>query len=107
MSLESVKKLLKQKEDIRLEFKESRTDLPGNLFETICSMLNREGGDILLGVADDGTIKGIDPTRIDIIKNNLVTLSNNPNKLDPPFILFPKMYEVKGSSIIHLQVPES
>jgi ATP-dependent DNA helicase RecG len=107
MSIERVKKLLKHKEGIRLEFKESRTDLPGNLFETICSMLNREGGDILLGVANDGTIKGIDPARIDIIKNNLITLSNNPNKLDPPFILFPEVYEVKGSYIIHLQVPES
>lgn len=107
MSLERAKKILKQKESIRLEFKESRTDLPANLFETICAMLNREGGDMLLGVADDGTIKGIDPARLDIIKNNLVTLSNNPNKLDPPFILFPKVYDIKGNSIIHLQVPES
>jgi len=107
MSLERVKKLLKQKEGIRLEFKESRADLPSNLFETICAMLNREGGDILLGVADNGSIKGIDPARLDIIKNNLVTLSNNPNKLDPPFILFPKVYEIKGEIIIHLQVPES
>jgi len=43
MSLDRVKKLLKQKEGIRLEFKESQTDLPSNLFESICAMLNREG----------------------------------------------------------------
>jgi len=27
---------------------------PSNLFETICAFLNRMGGDIFLGVADDG-----------------------------------------------------
>ena len=107
MSIKRVTRLLKQKEDIRLEFKESHTDLPGNIFETICAMLNREGGDILLGVSDDGGIKGVDPSRIDIIKNNLVTLSNNTNKIDPPFILFPKVYPIKKHFIIHIQVPES
>lgn len=107
MSLDRVKRLLFQRENIRLEFKESRIDLPANLFETICAMLNREGGDILLGVADDGTVQGVDASRIEIIKTNLVSLSNNPNKLDPPFILFPQMYELEGKSIIHIQVPSS
>lgn len=107
MSLGRVQRLLKQKENIRLEFKESRTDLPANLFESICAMLNREGGDILLGVSDDGSVKGIEANRLETIKANLVTLSNNANKLDPPFILFPQTYEVKGQTIIHIQVPES
>ena len=97
MSLDRVKRLLLQPENIRLEFKESRADLPANLFETICAMLNREGGDILLGVADDGTVQGVDASRIEIIKTNLVSLSNNPNKLDPPFILFPQVYELDGT----------
>lgn len=54
MNPERVKKLLQQKENIRLEFKEAKTALPKSLFEMICAMLNREGGDILLGVADNG-----------------------------------------------------
>jgi ATP-dependent DNA helicase RecG len=107
MSLNRVERLLLQKENIRLEFKESRIDLPGNLFETICAMLNREGGDILLGVMDDGSVQGIDDSRIEIIKSNLVNLSNNPQKLDPPFILFPQVYTIRGNSIIHIQVPAS
>jgi len=48
MSLEIVNRLLLERENIRLEFKEARTTLPGNLFESICAMLNRDGGDILL-----------------------------------------------------------
>ena len=34
MFLEIVKRLLKQKESIRLEFKEAKSELPSNLFET-------------------------------------------------------------------------
>ena len=56
MNIERVKRLLKQKENIRLEFKEASIALPNNLFETICSMLNRDGGDILLGVQNNGSI---------------------------------------------------
>lgn len=105
--LETVKKLLKQKEGIRLEFKEAKTDLPANLFESICSMLNRDGGDILLGVNDDGKISGIDPTKLETLKTNIVNLSNNAQKIDPPFILFPLSYEINGKTVIHLQVSES
>lgn len=107
MSLSRVQRLLDQQENIRLEFKESRTELPANLFETICAMLNREGGDVLLGIADDGTVTGIDPLRIETLKTNIVNLSNNSQKLDPPFILFPQTYSLSGQIIIHLQVPAS
>jgi ATP-dependent DNA helicase RecG len=61
MSIVVVTRLLNQGESIRLEFKEARTALPSSLFETICAMLNREGGDILLGITDNGNIAGIDP----------------------------------------------
>jgi len=56
MSIERAKKLLKQNEGISLEFKESKSALPSSLFETICAMLNRNGGDIFLGVKNNGEI---------------------------------------------------
>ena len=36
--------------------KEAYSELPGNLFETVCAFLNRDGGVIVLGAHDDGTI---------------------------------------------------
>jgi ATP-dependent DNA helicase RecG len=90
MSIERIKRLVTEREGLRLEFKEASKTLPGNLFETICSMLNREGGDILLGVNDAGSITGVNPAQIDAMTRDLVNLSNNPQKLDPPFILFPE-----------------
>lgn len=36
-------------EGVTIEFKECAKELPKSVFETICSFLNRFGGDILLG----------------------------------------------------------
>lgn len=107
MSLERLKRLLKEKEGIHLEFKKAQLALPGNLFETICAMLNCDGGDIILGVDDNGTVLGVDHTKMETMVSNLVNLSNNPQKLDPPFILFPQTYDVDGKLLIHIQIPSS
>ena len=107
MSIEIVNRLLKQTENTRLEFKEARVALPSTLFETICAMLNREGGDIVLGIDDRGNIIGIDPSKVNSMKTELVNLSNNSQKLDPPFILFPLIYKISGKYLMHIQVPVS
>ncbi len=107
MNIDRVKRLLKQKENIRLEFKEAKNALPENLFETICAMLNRDGGDIILGVDDYGNIRGVEQSKIATIVSNLVNLSNNSKKLDPPFILFPQTHQIEGKWLIQVQVPAS
>lgn len=107
LSLSRLRQLLSQRESIRLEFKEARTALPDRLFETICAMLNRDGGDILLGVDDEGHVMGVDPSSAETLKANLVNLSNNPQKLDPPFILLPTEHTLDGKIILHLAVPAS
>jgi ATP-dependent DNA helicase RecG len=38
---------------------------------------------------------------------DMVNLSNNPQKSDPPFILFPQLYDINGHKVIHIQVPAS
>jgi ATP-dependent DNA helicase RecG len=82
---------LDSKESIHLEYRSASTNqLPKNLFESICGMLNREGGDIFLGVDDNGTILGVNKEYLDQLTKDLVNQSNNPSKLDPPFILHPQ-----------------
>ena len=102
-----LKRLLSMGEGIRVEYKEARNTLPANLFETICAMLNRDGGDILLGVDNDGQAIGIDEKFLENLKSNIVNLSNNPQKLDPPFILFPVERLIEGKKILHLSIPAS
>lgn len=99
--------LLHQREGVRLEFKTAQRALPNNLFETICAMLNRDGGDILLGVDDAGQVQGIAKEHLESLKTNLTNLSNNPQKLDPPFILFASEQVVDGKTLLHIQVPVS
>ena len=89
MNIERVKRLLKQKESMDLEFKQAVSALPSNLFETICAMLNKDGSDILLGIDDDGNTMCVNKLNIDIMVTNLFNLSNNNQKLHPPFILYP------------------
>lgn len=45
--------IISKKEKETTEFKKAEYSLPDNLFESICAMLNRNGGHIFLGVADD------------------------------------------------------
>lgn len=107
MSLERVNRLLKQKEDSTLEFKEAKAELPSNLFETICAMLNRSGGNIFLGINDAGKIIGVTESACDKMISDLVNLSNNPQKIDPPFILHPQKHILDSKSIIYIQIPAS
>src|ERR1035437_7573877 len=107
MNLELIKKLLSQGEGLHVEYKKCRTELPTNIFETICAFLNHDGGDIILGVDDTGAIMGIDKETFLSIKTNIVNLSNNPQKLSPPYILFPTEYVIDGKLILHVSVPSS
>lgn len=50
--------IIKYGESSSVEFKEAKKSLPSNLFESICSMLNRNGGHIFLGVSDNGEVLG-------------------------------------------------
>ena len=57
-----------------------------------------------VGVNDDGEICGLEPLAINSLITDLVNLTNNQEKLDPPFILHPKVYELENKLIIHIQV---
>jgi ATP-dependent DNA helicase RecG len=107
MSLQRAEHILAAGEGMRVEYKEARKELPKNLFESVCAMLNRDGGDIILGADDKGNITGVAPEVVESMCTNLVNLSNNPQKLEPPFILYPAVHEIAGEKIIHIQVPAS
>ena len=95
------------RESLLLEFKEAAEALPKNFFETVCAFLNLDGGLIVLGVANDGTVVGIVRDVVDRMKTEIANLSNNPNKLDPPYLLFPHAEEIGGRWVIKVQVPAS
>lgn len=107
MTLQEIQKIIKGGEGRKTEFKRSQNRLPNNLFETICAFLNSKGGTILLGVSDDRKIIGIDQNEINKLKKEIANLSNNPQKLDPVFMLVAQEYEIDNKLIIIIKVPES
>ena len=56
MTQEELKQITSQSERRTIEYKEAWSELPSNLFETVCAFLNRDGGVIVLGAHNDGTI---------------------------------------------------
>jgi ATP-dependent DNA helicase RecG len=107
VTLNLIKEILKQGEGLHCEFKKASSSLPNNLFETICAFLNTDGGYIFLGVNDDGCVLGVSSSAVQHLKNNLVNLSNNPQKLDPSYLLSPEEFDIDGKTIIIIQVPVS
>lgn len=61
---EELLEIIKLGESVTTEFKEAYNKLPKSLFETVCAFLNRNGGNIFLGVSDDGTVVGVDKEAI-------------------------------------------
>lgn len=102
-----IKSIIARGEGLEVEFKKSRESLSRSVFETICSFLNRKGGHILLGVADNGKIEGV---KEDTLQEQLDTLArdlNNPQIISPTSYISTEVIEIDGKMVIYLYVPES
>ena len=99
--------LLRAGEGIHIEYKSAARGLPGNAIETIGAFLNREGGTMLLGVADNGTAEGLDVANARRLCTDLVAVANNPNSLQPIHRLFPELIEYEGKTLIRVDIPQS
>lgn len=75
MDKDQVKHILRKGEGLTVEFKKATTELPSTLFETVCAFLNRDGGIILLGVSDDGTVLGLEENKIEQFAKNIANLA--------------------------------
>ena len=58
MDTASFEKFITLGENICIEFKQGRNGFDDDAFQTVCSFLNRFGGDLFLGVSDDGKVCG-------------------------------------------------
>ncbi|MBD3316259.1 MAG: AAA family ATPase, partial [Chitinivibrionales bacterium] len=90
-----------------VEFKAARRALNRDLYETVCAFLNRDGGDILLGVDDDGTIRGVQRSAVVQMKQDFANMVNNSQVLNPPSYLSIEDVEHAGATLLHIAVPPS
>ena len=107
MKSEKLRKIINGGESITVEFKESKKKLNKDVYESVCSFLNRYGGHLFLGVKDDGYIAGVDRDSVEQLKKDFVTTINNPMTLSPTFYLKIEEVEIDGKVILYINVPES
>lgn len=108
MDLNELQSILTIGETVAVEFKRCGSGIENDTYETVCSFLNRFGGDLFLGVLDDGTVVVVpEKAAPDMVKNFIKVISN--------FILFsPTIYLVpeiikydEKQTIIHVHIPPS
>ena len=104
MDSKKIKTILDIGETIAVEFKRCGNGIESDVYETVCSFLNRFGGDIFLGVLDDGTVLGVpEKAAPDMIKNFISCISN-PALFTPTVYLSPEIIQYESKTIIHIHV---
>jgi ATP-dependent DNA helicase RecG len=107
MTHEKLKTVLSVGETVSVEFKRCANGISADTYETVCSFLNRFGGDIFLGVEDNGDVCGVPENAApDIIKNFIKSVSN-PEIISPTVYLASDILEYEGKHIIHIHIPPS
>ena len=107
MTHSKIQSILQEGEGLKIEFKQCRTAINKDVYDTVCAFLNRQGGELLLGVKDNGEISGIEPNYIEQIKKDFVTTINNPLKIAPSVYLSMEQVEIENKLILYIYIPES
>lgn len=94
-------------ESMTIEYKKAINTVPRDIYETVVSFSNRNGGFIYLGVDDTGEILGVDEAAIPTMKNNFSTAINSPNKINPPLYLALEELKVEGKTLLFAYIPIS
>ena len=94
-------------ETVAVEFKRCADGIHADTYETVCSFLNRYGGDIYLGVEDNGSVSGIPNNTAPQIVKNFIKMINNPEVLSPTVYLAPEIVDYEGKTLIRIHVPPS
>ncbi|MCD8300237.1 MAG: putative DNA binding domain-containing protein [Clostridiales bacterium] len=95
-------------ETVVIEFKRCGNGIETDTYESVCAFLNRFGGDLFLGVLDDGTVAGVPGKAAPDMVKNFIKVISNPEMFSPTVYLDPKiMTDEEGHTIIHVHVPPS
>lgn len=106
MSLDiyQLKELLAGGENLQVEFKSDQKCLSDrDLIASVVALANTEGGDLLLGVEDDGIITGLHPNHQDT--TGLAALI--ANRTSPPVSVQVETYHLGRECIARIRVPKS
>ena len=90
-----------------MEFKSAKGGLPKSLWETYSAMANSQGGVILLGVEDDGSVSGVQA--VDHMKKSFWDIVNNRGKVSVNILMESdvKEYAHQKGTLLAIHVPKA
>ncbi len=107
MNLHTFESMLSIGETVAVEFKRCGNGIEHDVYESVCSFLNRFGGDLFMGVLDDGTVTGVPEKAAGDMIKNFISVISNPVHFTPMVYLAPELLKYKGHTVIHVHVPPS
>lgn len=107
MNSSTLRSIFEIGETIAVEFKRCGNGIENDVYETVCSFLNRFGGDIYMGVLDDGTVRGVPEKAAPNMLKNFISSLSNPALFAPTIYLCPEIIKYDGKTIIHVHIPPS
>jgi len=96
--------LTKEGESLRLEFKRDAPLSEADLVEAVACLANTEGGWLLLGVEDDGTISGLHPSRQPVNPAQIQALITN--KTNPSVLVEVHVVPTSKGTVLAIKVPK-
>ena len=94
-------------EGITQEFKRCGGNIEKDTLESVCTFLNRFGGDIFLGVNNDGSIEGVPEKAAPDLVRNLNNLLNDEKLFSPVCVVASDILKVKKKTVICVHVAPS
>ena len=107
MTTERLDSIRKIGETVSVEFKRCGGNIEHDVYETVCSFSNRFGGDIFLGILDDGTVNGVPEKAAPDMVKNFISVLANPSLFSPTLCIDAEIMVYEGKTIIHIYVPVS
>ena len=104
INLNEIESLIQRGENLMLEFKSDQKGLSDqDLVKSVVSLANTEGGTLLLGVEDDGTISGLHEKHQDT--SGITPLITN--QTNPPIFVHVERHDISGKLVARILVPKS
>ncbi len=107
MDISVMQKMLNIGENVAIEFKRCGNGIETDVYESVCSFLNRFGGDLFMGILDDGRVIGVPSKAAQDMIKNFISVIGNPALFTPTIYLVPEIIEYEGHSVVHVHVPPS
>lgn len=107
MDLTVLNSILAIGETVAVEFKRCGNGIEPDTYESVCSFLNRFGGNVFLGVLDDGTVSGVPEKAAPDMVKNFISVTSNPMVFSPTIYLSPEILkDDAGHTIIHVPLDD-